>query len=309
MPPTVESTWAVAAHHELDVGPVRWMAGVRGEFREVDPARREENKAGTIRRRSFAGTAASVAAAWAHGPSATTTFTVSRTFRSPGLEELFSEGPHLAAYSYEIGNADLESETGRGAELRFDWRGGRLGGSVTGFYDDYDGFIHPVDTGELEFGPGAEGFLERWQVRGSDVRLTGGEASLAWRATRGLELGFETSVVHATDLDLDQPLPRIPPLQGRAWTRYRTGPWTFAAHLRGATEQDRVSEFEEPTAGWLTFGGSVEWNRLGAGTFTSVLLRVNNLADAEYRNHLSRIRSVLPEAGRNVSLMVRVGMF
>ena len=34
--------------------------------------------------------------------------TIMKTFRAPGIEELFSDGPHLAAYSYEIGNVELE---------------------------------------------------------------------------------------------------------------------------------------------------------------------------------------------------------
>ena len=37
-----------------------------------------------------------------------------KTFRAPGIEELFSDGPHLAVYSYEIGNAELEPENGYG---------------------------------------------------------------------------------------------------------------------------------------------------------------------------------------------------
>ena len=309
VPPTIESTYAAAAHHEVRLGPVRWMAGVRGEMRDVDPSREEENKAGLVRDRSYGGTGASLGAAWDHGPSATTTLILSRTFRSPGLEELFSEGPHLAAYSYEIGNTELESETGSGAELRFDWKGSRVSTSVAAFANHFDGYIHPRDTGELEFGPGAEGFLERWQYRGSEVRMLGGEAQLIWRLTRAFELSGEASFVRATDLDLDQPLPRIPPIDGRISARLRLGAWTWATHLRGAAEQERVSEFEAPTAGYVTFGGSIEWNRLGTGTFTSVLLRVQNVTDAEYRNHLSRIRSVLPEPGRNVSLMVRAGIF
>lgn len=309
VPPTIERTVAAAAYNEVEWGPMRWTAGVRGEFRDVDPSRRDENKAGVIRGRSFAGTGASIAAAVDHGRVATTTLTLTRSFRAPGLEELFSEGPHLAAFSYEVGNADLDSETGNGVELRFDWRGSRLSGALTGFYNRFDGFIHPVDTGELEFGPGSEGFLERWQYRGSDTQMVGGEARLTWRATRRLELRAETSYVRATDLDLDAPLPRMPPLSGRVSARLRTGEWTWAAHARGAGEQGRVSEFEEPTSGYLTYGASVEWNRLGEGTFQSVMLRADNLTDAEYRNHLSRIRSILPEPGRNVTLMVRAGLF
>ena len=32
-----------------------------------------------------------------------------KTFRAPGIEELFSDGPHLAVFSYEIGNVELEA--------------------------------------------------------------------------------------------------------------------------------------------------------------------------------------------------------
>ncbi|MCU0344186.1 MAG: TonB-dependent receptor, partial [Ignavibacterium sp.] len=42
---------------------------------------------------------------------------INKTSRVPSIEELYSEGPHLAAYSYEIGNQYLESESGIGTEL------------------------------------------------------------------------------------------------------------------------------------------------------------------------------------------------
>lgn len=42
---------------------------------------------------------------------------VNKSSRVPTIEELYSEGPHLAAYSYEIGNPNLESENGIGIEL------------------------------------------------------------------------------------------------------------------------------------------------------------------------------------------------
>jgi iron complex outermembrane receptor protein len=38
----------------------------------------------------------------------------------------------------------------------------------------------------------------------------------------------------------------------------------------------------------------------------TLTLRVDNLLDQEYRDHLSRVKAVLPEAGRNVSLLYRV---
>ena len=42
---------------------------------------------------------------------------IARSFRTPAIEELYSNGPHLASHSYEIGNPDLEAETGLGFDL------------------------------------------------------------------------------------------------------------------------------------------------------------------------------------------------
>ena len=38
----------------------------------------------------------------------------------------------------------------------------------------------------------------------------------------------------------------------------------------------------------------------------TLTLRVDNLLDQEYRDHLSRVKQIMPEAGRNVSLLYRV---
>ena len=38
------------------------------------------------------------------------------TMRSPRVEELYSDGPHLATYSFEIGNPNLKAEKIYGLE-------------------------------------------------------------------------------------------------------------------------------------------------------------------------------------------------
>jgi len=309
VPPTTETSWAGAVYNEFDAMGLRWVAGARASYREVDPSVEDVNDAGVIRRRDFSGVGASLAVARDHGGWGTTTLTFTRAFRAPSIEELFSEGPHLAAYAYEVGNTELEAETGLGTELRFDWRARTWSGSVTGFVNDFETFVHPRDTGEFEYGAGSEGFLEKWKYLGTGVRMAGLETTIAWRATRRFEIVSDVSSVWAEDRDLDEPLIRMPPPNGRVTARYRRGEWTFSANLRGAVAQDRVAEFEDPTAGYVTAGASIEWNRLGQGTFQSILLRMNNVADQEYRNHLSRIRSVLPEPGRNITLMFRAGVF
>lgn len=309
VPPTIERTYALAAYDEFRTGPVRWVAGLRGEYREIDTSTETTNKAGRIRDRDFAGMGASLSATVDLAASLETKLTLTRAFRAPALEELFSEGPHLASYAYEVGNADLGVENGNGIELGLRWRPRSVHVALTGFWNRFDGYIHPVDTGDLEFGPGAEGFLQRWQYRGRDARLVGGEFDLMWRPTQRWEWMASLAAVQGTDLDEDRALPRMPPLTGRIGTRIRTGSLGWTVNWRGATAQRRVAEFEETSAGWSTLGASVQWSRLTEDRHQSIVLRVDNLTDAEIRNHLSRIRSILPEPGRNVTLLYRVGFF
>ena len=51
-----------------------------------------------------------------HGP-----VTAARVTRLPHAIELFAEGPHLAAYIFEVGNPDLEAEAGTGYDAYVGW--------------------------------------------------------------------------------------------------------------------------------------------------------------------------------------------
>ena len=84
---------------------------LRYDFKDIDPGEeRESEKVGLIRKRDFSDFSAALSPHWLLNKKWTLGGTFMRTFRAPTTEELFSEGPHLASYSYEIGNADLEKE-------------------------------------------------------------------------------------------------------------------------------------------------------------------------------------------------------
>lgn len=70
------------------------------------------------------------------------------SFRAPTLEELYSEGPHLAAYSYEIGNPELASERGIGLELFLRYRSNRFNAELAGYRNDFQNYLYARDTGE-----------------------------------------------------------------------------------------------------------------------------------------------------------------
>ena len=71
-----------------------------------------------------------------------------KTFRAPGIEELFSDGPHLAAYSYEIGNSELGTEDGWGTEAFLRYSVGRVKLNLALFRNQIFGYLIPTNTGK-----------------------------------------------------------------------------------------------------------------------------------------------------------------
>ncbi len=307
IPETDELTLAGFAYNSMTRGPWSLGLSLRVDNREVTPAAPDSNKAGLIRQRGFTGFSGGLDIERRITESLGATFTVMRSFHPPGIEELFSDGPHLAAYSYEVGNADLGEETGTGLELALRKDDDQRSFQLSVFRNAISSFIYATNTGELEYGPGEEGFLARYQYVGRDAVLYGGELSAEWQLIPAFRLGSVLSYVRGELRDRDGgSLPSIPPLSGNAYGRYKSGPWSGEARLRAAAPQDRVGEFEDPTAGYVVFDTLVQYRILARGTVQSMMLSVENLADTEYRNHLSRIRSIMPEPGRNIRLFYRM---
>ena len=68
----------------------------------------------------------------------------------------------------------------------------------------------------------------------------------------------------------------------------------------------KIQDFEDPTAGYVvpSLGAGVRFVR--ASQLHAITVHLDNALDREYRDHLSRIKSVRPEAGRGVSIVYRL---
>lgn len=307
VPHTIETSGAGFVYGERPFSRGGVQGGLRFEARRVDPAGRDTTKAGVIRRRQYHGLSAGIGGHVDPAPGVTISAFVLRTFNAPGLEELFADGPHLAAYSYEVGNADLEAESGLVGDLVLTARGARGEASVGGFYNRLHGFIFPADTGELEYGAGEEGVLARYRYTGRDARVFGGEFSGWFAPTPRWRVEATLSSVRGEFTATRRPLPAQPPLTGRVTLRRLDETLAVAGTLRGAARQTRLDEFEQPTAGYLVLDIlASRVFRFGPGIQTLVI-GIDNVTNTAYRNHLSRVKSVLPEPGRNLRVLWRIG--
>jgi iron complex outermembrane receptor protein len=101
-------------------------------------------------------------------------------------------------------------------------------------------------------------------------------------------------------------LPRIPPFRLRGGLRYQYNAFQAGGEVVGVAKQDRVYGAEEPTDGYalLKLFGSYSFAR--GQSVNTITVRLDNATNELYRNHLSLIKHLVPEMGRNVKLLYSV---
>lgn len=218
---------------------------------------------------------------------------LSRSSRVPTIEELYSDGPHLAAYSYEIGNPALEDEKGFGSEIFLYYNKKDLYGMLTLFYNNLSNYIIPRNTGEINYAT----LLPIYQTAGVNANLLGLESQIEYNFFKNFNFNFSLSYTYGQIIESESPLPKIPPLKSLIELNYTKNNYYFGINSEMATAQNRVDEFEEPTAGYIIFGATAQYSIYKFKTSHNFSLNFENLTNAVYRNHLSRIKSILPEPG------------
>ncbi|MDZ7773623.1 MAG: TonB-dependent receptor [Balneolaceae bacterium] len=296
-------------------GSLHWDAGLRADYVHTYPEEENTGSAiGHIRSRSFAALASSLSLTWHAADHWQLGGVFMHSFRAPSQEELYSEGPHLASYSFEVGNPDLEAERGMGSELFLRYEMNATSADLSLYHNRFPNYIYPRNTGRQS---SRFPTLDVYQFTGVPARFTGAEFGfetplsprLALRASAGYTFARREADAAGEPHGGNEhwtPLPMIPPLKGSLELRYAAGGFQAALRTDVANRQDRTGEFETATDGYLLVGGSLQYLFDTSGLLHALSLDVDNLLNTAYHSHLSRIKELVPEPGRNVSLLYRV---
>lgn len=301
--PARQLTVAGFAYEELGLGALRLQLGARYDWSRITPRDTTSSSLlGDVRTRDFGALSGSFAALYQLNRRALLGASLARSFRTPAIEELYSNGPHLASHSYEIGNPDLGPEYGLGADLSLRITAPALTAQATVFENRITDFIHYAPTGQLD--PRFQRYPV-YRAERTDARLRGVETEVEWELRRGLLLGGDIAWVHAERTTDGSPLPAMPPFEGSAHVRVDRTRWFGGLEWTGAAAQRRTGEFEEPTPGYGILGAHAGVRLSRGRRLHTLSLTASNLTDQTWRDHLSRIRSVAPQPGRNLRLLYR----
>jgi len=225
--------------------------------------------------------------------------------RAPVAEELFSDGPHLATQTFEIGDPNLNEETAANlsAMLRYDL--GSLNFSLSAYITEFDDFIYEASTGlEMDELP-----VLQWAQ--ADATISGFEADATWQALNwqggGLSLnaGFD-AVTARLDSGANRNIPRIPPQRLRLGAVMDWNGWLAEVSWRRVDDQNDIGFGEIRTEGFDDLRIHVNYTMDIGKSSVELFLSGRNLTDDEQRYHTTFIKDLAPQPGRTIEAGVRV---
>ena len=251
-----------------------------------------------------------------------------QTMRAPRVEELYSDGPHLATYAFEIGNPDLKSEKIYGIENSIRYNSSFFNASLITFYnyspyffqitkngvceeawnwDPFSGTSHPCNSFDvpgsntwIDFGSAPLGWLYIYSPKGNKVIIKGYEFNLGFDYN-DFEFDYDLSVVKGDDLTLNLPLSFMNPTKEVINFKFHTEFLSQRLRFTKIHSQDRLGEFETYTPGALLTDYILSLNNKNY----NLTFQFNNIFNEVYYNHLSRIKSIMPEPGRNIVVVYK----
>jgi iron complex outermembrane receptor protein len=239
--------------------------------------------------------------------STTIAFSLASSARNPALEELYFHGPHAGNAAIENGDPDLTSERGLGFDVSFRWRSAVASGEVTYFVNRINNFIFREITGPVD----PEEGLTPTVFAQADARLQGVESHIDVKVGPLFWVEGGLDYVRGDLTELDVPVPRMPPLRGRAGVRLQKN--AFQAGVEGifTAKQDRINTFEfdgetvgeTPTDAYNLMKVFASYSFGGTRTVNTITARLDNVTNELYRNHLNYLKDLAPEMGRNFTLV------
>ncbi|HEV2481480.1 MAG TPA: TonB-dependent receptor plug domain-containing protein [Puia sp.] len=234
-------------------------------------------------------------------------------WRPPQVIELFANGIHQSAASWEIGDSSLTQEQACNNNLSFTYSTSGLVAEIGSYVNYFHHYIYlKPDLSTVQTATGAFPAFTYTQV---NALFEGLDLSVTYNFAPHFSLISKSSIVRAHNETIHNWLVFIPADRTDNSIRYT---WDSIGRVRNfhigvgnlaVAEQTRVppnSDYTPPPAGydlWAADAGcSLPWGKKGI----DVNLSATNLTNASYRDYLNRFRYYMNDLGRNVVLRVTV---
>lgn len=260
----------------------------------------------------FNGIATSVSVQYHWNEAAKLSYQGATTWRPPHPSELYSNGIHHGAASYELGDATLKAERSIHQTLQLEYKTtDKIDLEVSIYYNYMPTFIflNPTQSTILTIA-GAFPVFQYQQTRAS---LAGADFDVQYKISKNWQFIQKTSYLYAYNHDAKTYLINMPPMQFSTAIQYnfKNSEHRYNTYLQlnmtNVLEQKQApknQDFVPPPKGYTLLNVYAATTLAQQKYSLKLVANVNNLLNTVYRNYLNRFRYYADEMGVNANVGV-----
>ena len=225
-------------------------------------------------------------------------------FRSPDINELFSNGLHHGSAALEFGDLSLKQERSYSLNAAFNYNHNRLQVQVEPYFHYFQNYIYLQPSGEIQLS--IRGAFPVFRYIQTNTRYIGTDINIGYRITNNLTTEAQAALLYVKDVVSDKYIFGIPAQRVSGRLKYTfaealslrdgylwIGPSYTARQNRVELDQDFV---KPPDAYFLL---DAEFGAQYSDTPLHFSVGVNNALNNSYRDYINRYRYFANDLGIN----------
>lgn len=219
---------------------------------------------------------------------------ISSGYRAPNIDDMGTLG--IVDFRYEIPAYDLQPEKSINYEAGVKWSSKKFSGIISVFNTSLSNLITRIKTGAA-----MNGYDVYRKINVDKGFIQGYEIQTAYNPTKNFNINVSVTSLYGQSVTRNEPLRRIPPLNGQLGFQYLKGIYhvgfigDFASAQRrlaqGDKDDNRIKKGGTPGYNVFNFYSGIDLK------FISLKMYLNNILNEDYRTHGSGINGM----GRSIS--------
>ncbi|MCC7298199.1 MAG: TonB-dependent receptor [Bacteroidia bacterium] len=279
----------------------QFLASIRSDFKYLTSSWKNKGKENTDTRYFF-NTSGAISLNKTH-KNQTTEIHLSRLWRAPWINELYSNGVHHGSAAFEIGNSSLGMETDY--KLEFSWSKNTPKSQLflqafTSYIFNYINLsptVEPVLT--------VRGAFPGYEYKQFDVFFSGADIQYKLKIFEHIQWQNTATFIYAKDIKTNTFPAYVPPAQWTSALEYTKNNFVAKSIFQHTFHQSFYTpntDYLPPPSSYSLLHFHVGLNQLGGKQKINLSIEIQNLLDTEYRNYLDRFRYFAAMPGRNIQV-------
>jgi iron complex outermembrane receptor protein len=236
------------------------------------------------------------------------------SWRAPNAGELYSNGVHHGAASFEKGDRNLAEEKGYNLQTGYEWQGqDKLSGEILVYNNLINNFIYllPLSSPILTI----RGAFPSFGYKQINANISGADAILNYSIIQPLETRLKLSYLYAIDINTKNKIVNMPcnSIEGKITYQLKDLKWLYenkiGLSILLVDEMRNLpanSDYLIAPEGYYLLGFEWGGNIRMKNQKLIFAVQIQNLLNTEYRNYLNRFRYYADETGMNLSMHLTI---